>query len=166
MHDKLLVTASPHIQDDDSIHQIMWSVVVALAPAIAASIYFFGQEAIGAYLISLCAAEAAEVLCLKLRSRPVRQAADGSAAVTGLLVAMVLPPSAPWFCLIMASVFAIAIVKHCFGGLGYNIWNPALAGRIFVQFAYPPLVSLSQWTVPRLLFGGQWGTDVTTQATP
>ncbi|MFW6456888.1 MAG: RnfABCDGE type electron transport complex subunit D [Planctomycetota bacterium] len=166
MQDRLFVTASPHLQDQDSIGSIMWSVVVALTPAIAASIYFFGQDAVMAYLISLCVAEGSELICLKLRSKPLHQAADGSAAVTGLLVAMILPPSAPWYCIAMASGFAIAIVKHCFGGLGHNIWNPALAARVFVQFAYPTLVSLSEWTAPQLLFGGRGISDATTQATP
>ncbi len=166
MQDRLLVTGSPHLQDEDSINRIMWSVVVALAPAIAASIYFFGQQAILAYLISLCAAEGAELVCLKLRSKPLHQAADGSAAVTGLLVAMVLPPSAAWFVFAVASVFAIALVKHCFGGLGHNIWNPALAGRVFVQFAYPTEVSLSKWTIPNYLVGGNGISDATTQASP
>jgi electron transport complex protein RnfD len=166
MEDRLLVTSSPHLKDPDSINRIMWSVAAALAPAVAISLYFFGLRALQMYAVSIVTAELTELLCLKLRGKRLEHALDGSTAVTGLLVAMVLPPSASWFCVAVAAVFAIAIAKHCFGGLGHNIWNPALAGRVFVQFAYPPEVSLSQWTIPRALFGGQPLTDATTQATP
>ena len=166
MEERLLVSPSPHIKDPDTISRIMWSVVVALTPAVAISIYFFGMRAVSLYMVGVVAAEASELLCLKIRDKDLSQAADGSAAVTGLLVAMVLPPSSTWFGVAVASVFAIAIAKHCFGGLGHNIWNPALAGRVFVQFAYPAQVSLSQWLVPRPLFGGEQVADAATQATP
>jgi electron transport complex protein RnfD len=166
MEQRLLVTSSPHLKDPDNVSRIMWSVTVALAPAVVISLYFFGLRALQMYIISITAAELTELLCLKLRHKPLNHVIDGSTAVTGLLVAMILPPSASWFCVAVASIFAIAVAKHCFGGLGHNIWNPALAGRVFVQFAYPAQVSLSEWTVPRPLFGGQPLMDATTQATP
>jgi electron transport complex protein RnfD len=142
----------------------MWAVVAALIPAVAASLYFFGLRALQVYLVSIAAAEAAELACLWARGRPLAHAADGSAFVTGLLLAMVLPPGAAWYVPLVGGFFAIALVKHAFGGLGNNIWNPALAARVFLQFAYPTQISLSLWTVPRLLWGE--ATDAVTMASP
>jgi electron transport complex protein RnfD len=150
---QLLVGSSPHLRDADSISQIMWSVVLALVPAVAMSIYFFGAGAVIVYLVSIAAAEAAELVCLRLRGKPLSYALDGSAFVTGTLLAMVLPPGVAWYCPAVGGVFAIVIAKHTFGGLGNNIWNPALAARVFLQFAYPAQVSLAQWPTPRLLWG-------------
>ncbi len=161
---KLLIKPSPHLQDADSISKIMWSVSAALLPAVIVSIYFFGGAAFSVYFTSVLSAVLAELVCLKLRHKPLTHAADGSAVLTGLLTAMILPPGSAYFVSIVASGFAIAIVKHCFGGLGHNIWNPALAGRVFVQFAYPTEVNLSEWMMPRALFGA--GTDAVTQPTP
>lgn len=162
---RLLIEASPHLREPDSISKIMWSVVVALAPAIAMSIYFFGFRALVLYIASIATAVVAEILCLQMRGKPLSDASDGSAVVTGLLVAMILPPGSSLYCVVVASLFAITIPKHCFGGLGHNIWNPALAGRIFVQFAYPTEISKSEWLVPRMLFPGG-NIDAMTQASP
>lgn len=164
MEMQLLVSSSPHVRDADSIGKIMWGVVAALAPAAAVSLYFFRVDALKVYLISIAAAHGAELACLWLRGRPFRHAADGSALVTGMLLAMVLPPGAGWYVPLVGGVFAIAIVKHTFGGLGNNIWNPALAARVFLQFAYPSQISLSRWPVPRMLWGA--GADALTVASP
>ncbi len=164
METQLLVSSSPHVRDEDSIPKVMWTVAAALAPAALVSLYFFGLDALRTYAISIVAAELAELVCLRMRGKPLRHAADGSAFVTGLLLAMVLPPSVASYCPLVGGVFAIAIVKHTFGGLGNNIWNPALATRVFLQFAYPTQVSLSEWTVPRLLWGG--GLDAVACASP
>ena len=167
MNEQLLVRSSPHIRDKDSTAWIMWSVIVALSPAAVMTIYLFGWRAVMLLAVSIATAEAAEVACLSLRKKPLDHALDGSAAITGTLLAMVLPPSASWYCALVGAAFAIAIAKHAFGGLGQNIWNPALAGRIFVQFAYPAEISLSAWPVPRRLFGGAAAlADATTQASP
>lgn len=160
----LLIKASPHLQDKDTVPHIMWSVALALVPAVIMSLYFFGLSALFVYLQCILTAQAAELLCLKARGRPLHHAADGSAFVTGLLTAMVLPPGSAYYVGMVAAAFGIAVVKHCFGGLGHNIWNPALAGRVFVQFAYPAEVSLSEWMSPRLLFGP--AADAVTRATP
>ncbi len=164
MENQLLVSSSPHVRDADTIEKIMWSVVVALVPAAAMSIYFFGFGVLKVYVISIAAAEATELLCLRWRDKPLSRAADGSAFITGMLLAMVLPPSAPYYCPLVGAVFAVAVVKHAFGGLGNNIWNPALAARVFLQFAYPLRMSLSQWSVPRMLWGK--AADVATMASP
>ncbi len=161
---KLFIRSSPHLHDGESISGIMRSVVLALAPAGAMSIYFFGLDAALVYVYCIAASLAAEAACLRVRGKPMHHLSDGSALVTGLLTAMILPPGSAFYVGIVASVFAVAIVKHCFGGLGQNIWNPALAGRVFVQFAYPTEVNLSMWPAPRLLFGA--GRDAVTQASP
>ncbi len=160
----LLVKSSPHLRDEDTVSKIMWSVALALAPAAVMSIYFFGSGAVTVYITCIVTAMAAEILCLKVRGKPLHHATDGSAFLTGLLMAMILPPASPYYVGLVGSAFAIAIVKHCFGGLGHNIWNPALPGRVFVQFAYPTDVSLSEWVAPRMLFGT--GADAATRATP
>jgi electron transport complex protein RnfD len=115
---------------------IMWSVVAALVPAVAASGYFFGIRAYMHIGLAVATAVAVEAVIQRLRKVPVT-AGDGSAVVTGILVAFCLPAQARWFVPIVASFIAIAIAKQCFGGLGCNIWNPALIGRAFVHVAYP-----------------------------
>jgi len=163
----LLIRASPHLHERESIPRIMWTVVVALTPAAAMGIYFFGLPAVRVLALSILSAEVAEVACLAMRRRPLAHALDGSAFITGMLLAMVLPPSVRWYCPVVGSAFAICIAKHCFGGLGCNIWNPALAGRVFLQFAYPTQVSLSKWPVPKALFASAGSAaDAITAATP
>jgi len=142
----------------------MWSAAAALIPAAGMSLYFFGLGALEIYLISIAAAEAAELVCLQIRGKPISYAADGSAFVTGTLLAMVLPPGVAWYCPLVGGVFAIAIVKHAFGGLGNNIWNPALAARVFLQVAYPMQISLARWPVPRMLWGSP--VEAVTMASP
>jgi len=164
MEERLLVSASPHLRAPDDIKTIMWSVVAALVPAAAVSIYFFGLAALKVYVLSIAAAEVTELLCLKARGRNGAYAADGSALITGLLLAMVLPANVSWYVPVVGAVFAVAIAKHTFGGLGHNVWNPALAGRIFLQFAYPAQISLSQWPLPNRLWGA--AADAVTAASP
>jgi len=162
---EFLTAVSPHIQARDDVARIMWTVVVALLPALFASCYFFGGAAVRIILISVLAAVATEpvvqtllIICfsicehrridLKAMGREIRgqkiTLRDGSAVVTGLLVAFVMPSSAPWFVPLVASVFAIAVVKMAFGGLGCNIWNPALAGRAFVVACFAA-VTIGGW---------------------
>ncbi|MFO7958513.1 MAG: RnfABCDGE type electron transport complex subunit D [Candidatus Brocadiia bacterium] len=164
MEAPLVVSSSPHLRAPEGIKQVMWNVVIALLPAAAISVYFFGLPAVRVYLISIVAAELTELICLNARGEPLHRALDGSAMVTGLLLAMVLPASVASYVPLVGAVFAVAVVKHAFGGLGNNIWNPALAGRVFVQFAYASQVSLSEWPVPRTLWGP--AVDAATKATP
>ncbi len=161
---QLIVGSSPHLRDPDTIDKIMWRVVAALTPAALVSVYFFGSRALLAYVVSVATAEATELLCLRMREKELHHAADGSAFVTGMLLAMVLPADAALYCHVVGAAFAIAVAKHTFGGLGNNIWNPALASRVFLQFAYPQQVSMSQWAVPRRLWGA--AVDATSMASP
>ena len=132
----LVLTGAPHIRSGESISKIMWSVIIALTPAAAFSVYLFGIPALKLMAVSVAAAVAAEALIqLLLRKRVT--ALDGSAAITGLLLAMNVPPGAPLWMVAIGSAFAIIIVKHLFGGLGFNIFNPALAARAFLLASWP-----------------------------
>jgi electron transport complex protein RnfD len=150
MQDKLIVGASPHLRAREGISNIMWQVSLALLPAVAVSLYFFGLGGLRTYVLSIASALAAEAVCLKMRGKPLDLLLDGSAFLTGLLFAMVIPPYVIWYVPVVGAAFAVAIVKQAFGGLGNNIWNPALSARIFVQFAYSDQLSLSKWPVPGL----------------
>lgn len=131
---KLMVSVGPHVRSKDSIAKIMWTVFVALLPACVWSVYYFGYLAAVNILTAILACMITEVVMKLLRGTPI-QVWDGSAAVTGILIAFNLPYKAPIFVAIVASVVAIAVVKEFFGGLGNNFINPALAGRAFVMFA-------------------------------
>ncbi len=164
MDRQLVVSTSPHLRAPQDIKTVMWSVLGALVPAIGISLYFFGAPALQTYAISILGAELTELACLRMRGEPLARALDGSALVTAVLLAMVLPPNVAWYCPLVGSVFAIGVVKHAFGGLGNNIWNPALAARVFLQFAYASQISLSEWPLPRRLWGP--AVDALAQASP
>lgn len=169
MSQSLVVSTAPHIRHPDSIRRIMWTVVIALLPATIASLLFFGADALRVIVLAVVAAELTEMACLAARGEPWRDAFDGSAFITGLLLAMILPSKAPWYCPVVGAIVAIAVIKHCFGGLGHNIWNPAIGARIFLQFAYPTSISLSSWPKPVDPFFGSAGpvsADAIGQASP
>ena len=141
---ELLVSVSPHVRHPDSTAKIMWSVVFALLPAAAWGVWVFGYPALVVLAISTGSAILIEAFLEVVFRKPLT-IADGSAAVTGLLLGMILPSNAPWFVALVGSAIAVAIAKQAFGGIGYNIWNPALIGRAFVQVAYPAAVSQAAW---------------------
>jgi electron transport complex protein RnfD len=146
-NNSLIVSASPHIRDIESIPRIMWTVVFALIPAGIAGVFTFGYYALYVILLSSITAVTTEAFILSFRKMPVMKTIkDGSALVTGILLAYTLPPSVPWYVPVVGSFFAISIVKHTFGGLGNNIWNPALAARAFLQIAYPAIIN-SDWRI-------------------
>lgn len=141
----LLVTSSPHIQSGLSIPQAMRDVIIALIPAVIASIYFFRLSA--ALIIITCIATAlvAEAVCQKVMGREP-SLHDYSAAVTGLLLALTLPPTLPLWMAAVGSAVAIVVAKQFFGGLGSNLFNPALLGRAFLTASFP--VAMTNWTTP------------------
>ncbi|MEW6357535.1 MAG: RnfABCDGE type electron transport complex subunit D [Planctomycetota bacterium] len=141
----LIVGTSPHIRSAENVSRIMWTVAATLAPAGLWAWYWFGFTALRVVAFSVIAAMATELVIQKFMLRVPVTLRDGSAVVTGLLLAYVLPANAPWYVPVVGSFIAVGIGKHAFGGLGYNIWNPALVGRAFVQFAYPQHVSLALW---------------------
>lgn len=146
---QLTVTSSPHIRHPDSVPKIMWSVVLALAPALVASGSFFGWRAFSVTGLSVLTALLSEAAVQRLRKIPVTLN-DGSAVVTGLLVAFCMPATVHWYVPVVGSAAAILIAKHCFGGLGNNIWNPALVGRAIVHWSYAADMNPSSYPMARL----------------
>ena len=132
------LTAAPHIKAADSTPRIMWSVVVSLVPVIAAATWYFGPSA----LLVIAAATLGCVLTERLLG-PGGSLHDGSAAITGLLLGLTLPPGLPLWMALVGGFFAIAFGKLIFGGLGQNVFNPALLGRAFLQAAFPE--ALTTW---------------------
>lgn len=147
MENKLVVSSSPHIRSEFSTQRIMRDVLIALLPASLYGVYLFGWRAAAILVISFATAVATEVVCQKIRRIPVT-INDYSAAVTGLLLGMNLPPSVPLWIPIVGSVFAIAVVKQAFGGLGHNFVNPALAARAFLVASWTNLMAPSAWQMP------------------
>lgn len=145
--DKFTLSASPHVRSAQSTRRIMTDVLIALLPATACGVYFFGLNALLVIFISVAAAIGTEAL-IQLAMKKKVTIADGSAAVTGLLLALTLPPLLPgdFYIPLFGSVFAIAIAKQCFGGLGYNFINPALAARAFLLVSWP--TAMTTWTMP------------------
>ena len=135
MEIKLIGSSSPHIRSDETTQKLMLDVIIALVPALAASIYYFGTKAMILVLASVASALVTEYLCQRAMRRPVT-ITDLSAVVTGMLLAFNLPAEAPWWIAVVGSAFAIGIVKQVFGGLGFNFLNPALAGRAFLMASW------------------------------
>lgn len=160
MTDKaLLLESSPHFRDQDSVPKIMYAVILSLLPAILASIYFFRWRALLLYACCIVGGLATEALFLWIRKKPMNSLWDGSVIITGLLLAMTLPPDLSLDSAVIGAVVAVGLGKHVFGGLGHNIFNPALVGRAFLQTAFP--VAMTTWTAPAAL-----SVDAVTFATP
>ncbi len=154
-----LVTHAPHVKDRASVPLLMQLVLVALLPAAAAGIYFFGFRALGLVATCILSAVITEYFICRIMKKDAT-IGDGSAAVTGLLLALCVTPSLPFFAAILGTVFAVAVGKQLFGGLGYNIFNPALIGRAFLAAAFP--VHMTSWTVPLV----SRGMEAVSSATP
>ena len=154
-----VVSGTPHVRSKESIQSIMRDVIIALVPATAAGIYYFGMNALVLVIAAIVSAVAFEALCQKVMKKPVT-VSDLSAVVTGLLLAMNLPAAAPIWVAIVGSAFAIIFGKQLFGGLGQNFINPALAGRAFLLASYP--TEMTTWSVPN----GLEVADAATYATP
>jgi electron transport complex protein RnfD len=148
MEHKVIVSPAPHLHDKTTVPWVMWQVVIALLPALAAAVYFFGWNALFLTLMGAFSAVIAEAVIQKLRKVPVT-VRDGSAFLTGLLVAYNINAGAPWWFPVMGAVFAIAVGKQVFGGLGHNPVNPALLGRAFLLASWPTLAT-SGWVPTRL----------------
>jgi electron transport complex protein RnfD len=156
-----LVSSSPHLHSRDSVPKIMLTVVLALMPAMAASIYFFGWNAIRLTLVCVVSCVAFEFIARRLMRRNAG-IDDFSAVVTGLLLAFNLPPSLPSWMAVVGCFAAIVITKQLYGGIGYNIFNPALIGRAVLLIAFP--VAMTTWLTPGQGFFP--GADAITTATP
>ncbi len=150
------VTFSPHLHKNESVSKIMWTVVLSLIPAGIAGVIIFGSSALWLTLTGILSALIAETALQALTGKKV-SILDGSAFLTGLLLAYNLPPNAPFWIPIVGSFFSIAIGKQVFGGLGQNIFNPALAGRVFLMASWPKY--MTAFTKPMTY-------DAVTSATP
>ena len=155
MEDKLIVSYAPHIRKERYISTSMRDVLIALLPALVGSFFFFGIRALIVVALSVISCVLSEYIWNKI-SKKKNSISDLSAAVTGLLLAFTLPPSIPYYMVVVGGVFAIIIVKCFYGGLGHNIVNPALAARAFLLACWP--VAMTNWTIP--------GADAVSGATP
>jgi len=158
---KFIVSPSPHTYSDESVPKLMYGVIISLLPALAVSIYFFGIGMIIVSVVSIASCVMFEYLISRYILKEKPSHLDGSAVLTGLLLAFCLPANMPFWMVMIGALAAVGIGKMTFGGLGNNIFNPALVGRVFLFISFP--VAMTAWPEP-----GQWMsyTDAVTGATP
>ena len=147
MEKQFYISNSPHITDSDSIPKIMFSVIGALVPAGIAGIYFFGWQALGVIITAVMVAILTEGIIQRLLKKPL-SVGDGSAILTGILLAYNLPPEVPLWLPAVGAFVGIGVGKMSFGGLGYNPLNPALVGRAFLMASWPTYMTVFK-TAPR-----------------
>ncbi len=162
MANKFVISLSPHVHGGDSVQKNMYGVCIALLPALVASLCFFGLGAVVVMLTSVVACVFFEWAITKfILGKERTTITDGSAILTGMLLGFNLPSNLPIWIIVLGALFAIGVTKLTFGGLGQNIFNPALAGRVFLLVSFP--AQMTTWPVPGQLTAY---TDVTTAATP
>jgi electron transport complex protein RnfD len=157
----IFVSSSPHIHSSEDTPWIMRQVIYALIPGALIGVYFFGVPAIRVIAISVVSCMVIETLWQKLMKQDIT-IADGSAVLTGLLLAMNLPSGSPWWLVVLGSLVAIILGKQVYGGLGNNPFNPALVARVFLLISFP--VQMTTWPAPRAFFSQT--ADTVTGATP
>ena len=158
--EQLIVSVSPHIRSDETTARIMWMVTLSLLPATVMGVYFFGPRAAINVALGIISAVGFEYVYQKALHKKAT-VNDGSAFLTGLLLGLNLPPVVPLYIPILGSAAAIVITKQLFGGLGYNVFNPALIGRAFLLISFPKLMTI--WKEPTAAFVQL---DAKTTATP
>jgi Na+-translocating ferredoxin:NAD+ oxidoreductase subunit D len=141
-----IVSVSPHVKSNESVEKIMWTVVACLMPPLILSVFIFGIQTLIITAVSVISCVVVEAVSQKALGRPVT-IKDGSAALTGVLMAFVIPPGVSYLLPILGAVMAIYIGKHLLGGIGYNIFNPALMGRAFLLATFPVAMT-SAWLPP------------------
>lgn len=153
---------APYLKDYSNVQSMMLKVIYALVPGSIAMFWFFGWGVLFNLIIAISVCLGSEAMMLKFRRRPVEPALkDGSALVTACLLALALPPLAPWWLIAIASLFAIVVAKHLYGGLGFNPFNPAMVGYVVVMISFPREMTL--WTPPMGVAGG-WPSFIDTLA--
>lgn len=158
----LTVSPSPHVSSEQTTSKLMYGVVISLVPAFAVTLYVFGIGALIVTAVSIVSCVLAEALIQRFILKSEVTIRDGSAIVTGLLLAFNVPANLPWWMVVLGALFAIGIAKMTYGGLGNNLFNPALAGRVFLLISFP--VQMTSWPLPiasRLQY-----LDASTGATP
>ncbi|MFA5849324.1 MAG: RnfABCDGE type electron transport complex subunit D [Bacteroidales bacterium] len=158
---KLLVSPAPHLHGKESTRGLMRDVIIALSPSLLVSIYFFGFSAIKLALVGIISCVVVEYVIQRYVVKSSKTINDYSAALTGLLLALNLPPNSPWWLILIGSIVAIGVAKMTFGGLGQNLFNPALVGRVFLLVSFPAI--MTDWTIPVSWF--REGIDASSGAT-
>lgn len=158
--EQLYLSSSPHIHCGETTTKVMRAVILALLPACGVAVYFFGLHALLVLVLCTGGCLGAEALFRRGMGRPLTLT-DGSAVVTGILLALNLPPTSPWWLALIGAAVAIGLGKQVYGGLGYNPFNPALVARVVLLISFP--VQMTTWTAPAPLFSGA---DAVTTATP
>lgn len=159
---QFIISPSPHIHGGDSVKKNMYRVLIALVPAFGISTLFFGWEAYTVTIIAVLGCVLTEYAIQSYLMKVPTTITDGSAALTGVLLAFNLPSSLPWWIILLGAIFAIGVGKMSFGGLGSNFLNPALVGRVFLLISFP--AQMTSWPKPKMF---NWtGVDVGTGATP
>ena len=160
--DKLLVSPSPHLHTKTSTKSLMRDVVIAMLPAVVVSVLFYGWSELLVLGVSVASCVLLEFLITKYLLKKTCTVGDYSAVVTGILLALNLPATTPWWVVFIGAVVAIGVAKMTFGGLGQNLFNPAIVGRVFLLISFPTY--MTDWTRPQGFIGG--GLDALTGATP
>lgn len=161
MPSTLLFSPSPHIHTRRTVTSVMLHVIIALIPALVCALWYFGLPALRVVAVSIATCMAAEWIINRCMLRRPASLGNLTALLTGLLLALNLPASLPWWTVMLGAVFAIGIAKMAFGGLGCNIFNPALAGRVFLLISFPAL--MTDWPLPGWGFAAA---DAVTGASP
>lgn len=156
------VSPSPHVHGGDSISKNMYWVLIALVPTYAMSVFNFGLGALAVMVIAVCASLFFEYVISKFLMKKEPRLCDGSALITGALLALNVPTNLPWWIVVIGALVAIGVGKMSFGGLGNNLFNPALVGRVFLLISFP--VQMTTW--PTALVNRMAYTDAVTGATP
>ena len=157
---KLLVSPSPHIHSKDYTWSLMLDVVIALIPAVICSVVFYGWQELLVLGVSVASCVLLEWAITKYMLKAPSTIGDLSAVITGILLALNVPYTTPWWVIFIGAVVAIGVAKMTFGGIGQNIWNPALVGRVFLLVSFPTY--MTTWSAPKGLFGA----DAVSGATP
>ncbi len=144
---KTIVSPAPHIHSEFSTVRLMRDVLIALAPAVLVSLYFYGWNALLLLVCCVATCMACQWFIEKFLLKTTVTVMDLSCVVTGVLLALNLPPAAPWWIAVVGSIVAIGIAKMTFGGLGQNVFNPAIAGRVFLLVSFPAY--MTDWTIPQ-----------------
>ena len=149
--DKLIVSPSPHLHTKTSIKSLMRDVVIALIPAVVVSVLFYGWSELLILGVSVASCVLLEYLITRYMLKKACTVGDMSAVVTGILLALNLPSTTPWWIVFIGAVVAIGVAKMTFGGLGQNVFNPALVGRVFLLVSFP--AQMTDWTRPQGFIG-------------
>ena len=160
--ERLIVSPSPHLHTKTSTKSLMRDVVIAMMPAVIVSVLFYGWSALAVLGVSVASCGLLEYLITKYLLKKPCTICDFSAVVTGVLLALNVPSTTPWWVVFIGAIFAIGVAKMTFGGLGQNLFNPAIAGRVFLLISFPTY--MTDWTRPKGFIGG--GLDALSGATP